>query len=106
MTSYVINRALFSDYYLDFVVPDLFDQRNSLEIEFVFNEIRRLYKKIRLIKSNLLEAQTEGNFIRPVLELLGHHFAVQPTLRTSQGVKRPDYVFFPNSDAFESRGFR
>ena len=101
MTSYVINRALFSDYYLDFVVPDLFDQRNSLEIEFVFNEIRRLYKKIRLTKSNLLEAQTEGNFIRPVLELLGHHFAVQPTLRTSQGVKRPDYVFFPNSDAFE-----
>ena len=101
MPNHVINRALFSDYYLDFVVPGFFDQKDSLELEFTFNEIRRLYKKIKLIKSNLLEAQTEGNFIRPVLELLGHHFAVQPTLRTSQGVKRPDYVFFPNSDAFE-----
>ena len=101
MPNHVINRALFSDYYLDFIVPSFFDQKNALELELTFNEIQRLYKKIKLIKSNLLEAQTEGNFIRPVLELLGHHFAVQPTLRTSQGVKRPDYVFFPYSDAFE-----
>jgi hypothetical protein len=40
------------------------------------------------------EAQTERDLVRPVLEALGHTFEVQPALRTPDGTKKPDYVFY------------
>ena len=36
--------------------------------------------------------------MRPLLESLGHVFQVQPSLPTSEGVRRPDYAFFATSE--------
>ena len=40
------------------------------------------------------EAQLERELVRPVLDLLGHHYEVQPALKTPDGTKRPDYVLY------------
>ena len=40
------------------------------------------------------EAQLEKELVRPVLDLLGHHYEVQPALGTPDGTKRPDYVLY------------
>ena len=42
------------------------------------------------------EAQTEADWIRPVLEALGHRYNVQVALQTPLGTKVPDYVFCPD----------
>lgn len=44
------------------------------------------------------EAQTEDDWIEPVLRLLGHTFEVQPSLQTPDGTKTPDYVFYRDQD--------
>ncbi len=40
------------------------------------------------------EAQTEDDWIKPVLKALGHVLEVQPALKTPDGTKKPDYVFY------------
>jgi predicted type IV restriction endonuclease len=45
------------------------------------------------------EAQTEQDLVRPALALLGHDFEVQPALKTPDGTKRPDYVFYCDAAA-------
>ena len=43
------------------------------------------------------EAQTEADWIRPVLEALGHHYNVQVGMQTPLGAKVPDYVSTPTT---------
>ena len=64
----------------------------------VYQAIQALYAPIAAHASRLNEAQTEEQFIRPVLRVLGHAFEVQPVLRTAQGTKQPDYVFFADTE--------
>jgi hypothetical protein len=45
------------------------------------------------------EAQVEHDLVRPVLTLLVHDFEVQPALKTPDGTKRPDYVFYRSAEA-------
>src|SRR5713226_10669390 len=40
------------------------------------------------------EAQTEDDWIKPVLLSLEHIFEVQASLKTGEGAKRPDYFFY------------
>ena len=89
------NNTLFSSYHLENVVKD----QASDTLESVYEQIKQLYTSIAGFAKNLNEAQTEDRFIRPILEILGHVFEVQPRLDTSQGVRRPDYVFFPGQTA-------
>ena len=48
------------------------------------------------------EAQTEEDLIRPFLRALGHTFEVQPALRTLDGIKKPDYVFYRDQAALNA----
>ena len=45
------------------------------------------------------EAQTEADWIRPVLAALGHHFNVQVGMQTPLGAKVADYAFYPDEAA-------
>ncbi|WP_124681862.1 hypothetical protein [Candidatus Viridilinea mediisalina] len=45
------------------------------------------------------EAQTEEDWIRPVLRALGHTFEVQAALKTPDGIKKPDYIFYRDQAA-------
>ena len=48
-----------------------------------------------------MRRKQRNNSSGPVLKILGHVFEVQPVLRTSQGTKQPDYVFFADQESLE-----
>ena len=91
------NRSLFSSYYLEKVIAE----QTSDTLESAYKQIKQLYTSVAEFAENLNESQTEEKFIRPGLKILGHAFEVQPTLRTSQGRKQPDYAFFASTEALE-----
>ncbi|MBI1928901.1 N-6 DNA methylase [Candidatus Poribacteria bacterium] len=92
------NRALFSDYYLQSLIMEQPQWTDTPDMESVCAEITALYDAVKANAEKWNEAQTEREFIQPVLELLGHAFEVQPSLQTSLGTKRPDYAFFGSND--------
>ncbi len=91
------NNALFSSYHLENVVKN----QASDTLESVYEPIKQLHTSIAGFAENLNEAQTEEQFIRPVLKILGHVFGVQPRLATSSGAKQPDYAFFANQASLD-----
>jgi hypothetical protein len=52
------------------------------------------------------EAQTEEDLLRPILRALGHTFEVQPALKTPDGTKKPDYVFYRDQAALNANKYR
>jgi type I restriction-modification system DNA methylase subunit len=91
------NHYLFSDYYLDHLLPRRLDWQEAT------SEARAAMKRLQVIYATFTptenEAQTERDWIRPALEVLNHVFEVQPSIATPDGVRRPDYVFFPTREA-------
>ena len=98
----VKNQSLFSNYYLDSLIVEQPQWADTPNIESDYATIKELFDTVAPNAAHLNEAQTEREFIQPLLEQLGHVFEVQPTLQTSQGTKRPDYAFFPSADAHDA----
>ena len=96
------NQSLFSNYYLDSLIVEQPQWTDTPDIESDYVAIKELFDAVAPNAEHLNEAQTEHEFIQPVLEQLGHVFEVQPTLHTSQGTKRPDYAFFASRDAHDA----
>ena len=90
----VKNRSLFSNYYLDSLIVEQPQWAQTPDIESDYAAIKKLFDAVLPDAEHLKEAQTERQFIQPLLEQLGHVFEVQPTLQTSQGTRTPDYAFF------------
>ena len=91
------NNTLFSSHHLEKVV----NNQASTTLASVYAQIKQLYTSVAEFVENLNEAQTEEQFIRPVLRCLGHVFEVQPRLQTSLGSKQPDYAFFADQEALD-----
>ena len=91
------NQGLFSTYHLEKIIME----QTSDELESTYNQIKQIYASIAEFADNLNEPQTEDEFIRPVLKILGHIFGVQPVLSTSQGTKQPDYAFFADQESLD-----
>ncbi|MXZ00261.1 N-6 DNA methylase, partial [Candidatus Poribacteria bacterium] len=91
------NQGLFSTYHLERIIME----QASEELESTYDRIKQLYASISESADNLNESQTEDDFIRPVLKILGYSFGVQPALSTSQGTKQPDYAFFADQESLE-----
>ena len=96
------NQSLFSNYYLDSLIVEQPQWTDTPDIESDYVAIKELFDAVAPNAEHLNEAQTEHEFIQPVLEQLGHVFEVQPSLQTSQGTKRPDYAFFASRDAHDA----
>jgi hypothetical protein len=91
------NQQLFSDYYLNEILPTRSEwMQLILAAQSAMSEIAAIHD--RFVPSEN-EAQTERDLIQPVLAALGHSFEVQPALKTPDGTKRPDYVFFTDQAA-------
>ena len=58
-----------------------------------FAQITALWRRFKPQGDN--EAQTEADWLRPVLEGSGHRYNVQVSMQTPLGAKMPDYVFYP-----------
>ncbi|MEM9954449.1 MAG: Eco57I restriction-modification methylase domain-containing protein [Chloroflexota bacterium] len=96
-----LNRGLFSDYYLDEIVPTSSEfQSNTLfaSVKAIRDEL--LERLDNLTPEELDEAQLEDRWIKPVLEALGHHWSVQVKIRyREKGFRKPDYAFADTPEA-------
>ncbi len=91
------NHYLFSDYYLENLLPRRLDwQGGTAEARRAMERLQTIYAAFTPTEN---EAQTERDWIRPVFEALDQVFEVQPSIATPDGVRRPDYVFFPAEEA-------
>jgi len=71
-------------------------QQLQSEASAVMTQLQQRYRKF-VPSTN--EAQTEDDWIKPVLLALGHIFEVQAPLKTGEGTKRPDYFFYHDEAA-------
>jgi type I restriction-modification system DNA methylase subunit len=91
------NQGLFSDYYLDNILPKEWAVLQTEAIE-IMERLQLLYAKFTPNPNN--EAQTEDDWIKPVLRELGHiYFEVQVPLDVPASTQKPDYIFYRNEAA-------
>lgn len=86
------NQQLFSDHYLNVTLPQR-PEWKMLAYD-AGQALARITPIVRAYVPSDNEAQTEEDLIRPILRALGHTFEVQPALKTPDGTKKPDYVFY------------
>lgn len=95
------NQKLFSSYYLAYRLPersfwgDLDEQ--AAQVMKAATEALSKTESLGLFDTKN-EAETEATFIRPVLEVLGWRFAVQPSLTSYEAKHRPDYALYVDED--------
>ncbi len=91
------NQQLFSDHYLNVILPKREDwQVLAVEAEPFMGDLQRILADYMPSDK---EAQLEDDLVKPVLRHLGHTFEVQPSLETPAGTKAPDYVFYRDQAA-------
>lgn len=71
------NNNLFSDHYLDDILPKQDVWKSTEESEEVLKTIRNLYLKVRGSIEETNENQLEKDFVQPILKIIGHAFEVQ-----------------------------
>lgn len=85
-------KTLFSRHYLDSRLPQ---QPEWLEDPItVFESLREIWRKAFDNGDNWNEAQTEQEFIKPVLDVLGWSYIVQAKAGKGGKITRPDYALF------------
>ncbi|MHB8995563.1 MAG: Eco57I restriction-modification methylase domain-containing protein [Armatimonadota bacterium] len=84
------NEGLFTDHYLQDVLPQVASLWDVGDLEAVRQELLTLWREQSGQVSHYSEAQLEDHFIKPVLTILGHVFEPQPLA----GQHKPDYAFF------------
>lgn len=95
------NQHLFSDYYLNMILPQRADwQQLAAAATPVMQQIAQI---LAAYTPGSNEAQTEDDLIKPVLLALGHTYEVQVALKTPDGVKKPDYVFYADRAALHAQ---
>lgn len=100
------NQRLFSDYFLDTILTgEEWQQREEwqallVEAAPVLATLQERYRLFASSASAANEAQTESDWIRPVLETLGHTFEAQARLRMPgpTSAQHPDYVFYTSEE--------
>lgn len=86
------NQGLFSDYYLDNILPQQWQALKD-EAALALKKLQSIYDKFTPNPNN--EAQTEDDWIKPVLREIGHaFFDVQVPLTVPHGTQKPDYIFY------------
>ena len=93
------NHHLFSDHYLNDVLPRLEIWKEAEGTTEVLEKIRKRYLRFRDTLPSTNEPQLETDWVRPILRLLGHYFEPQVTAYLGDDTYRPDYTFFANEEA-------
>jgi len=96
--SWFQNRGLFSDHFLKARLPQWKEWETDEGLVTFRKELMSLYKSKKPILPYLNEAQTEEEFVQPVLDLLGYasSYIVQAPTKIGQQTNRPDYALFPD----------
>jgi len=90
-------KSLFSQHYLTTRLPDQPEWQEAVEAPLA--ALHLLWQKAQRYGATWNEAQTEDEFIKPVLELLGWGYIPQVKNRRSGRVNRPDYALFADASA-------
>ena len=93
------NRGLFSDHFLQERLPGWKEWDVDEELEHFHSDILAQYEAKKQFLPSLNEAQTEEEFIKPVLDLLGYanSYIVQASTKIGHQTNRPDYALFPDA---------
>jgi len=92
------NKELFSNYYLEERLPDRKAWQEPDGLTQAYQEISELYEEKKDILKSTKEAQTEEEWIKPILEILGFKYITQPSESIFDTTKVPDYAFFLNDE--------
>jgi len=97
-SSWFVNRGLFSDHFLQARLPEWKEWKVIAELAPFRESLQSLYDSKKSILPHLNEAQTEVEFVQPVLDLLGYadSYMVQAPTKVGQHTNRPDYALFPD----------
>ena len=95
------NRGLFSNYYLDALLPKEEDFKIPIsEVKAVFEKIKGIWDRSRFEAIN--EDQLRKHFLDKVLDYLGWVVDVNAPVPTGEWSKRPDYAFFLNNESLKT----
>ena len=94
MDSQKPNKPLFSQHYLQYRIQASPEWQVNLAAD--FQKLKKLYISKQDLLPTLNEDQTEEEFIKPVLKLLGFSYITQVTTRGKGRAERPDYALFNN----------
>ena len=87
-----MNKSLFSQHYLATRLPDLPAWQEDLRQQ--FTAVQTLWKRAQQLGANWNEAQTEEEFVKPLLDLLGWLHIPQAKSNRGGQISRPDYALF------------
>ncbi len=93
------NSGLFSNHYLENLIQKSPEWDDDAHLAEVFSAIRDIYLKKSRNFERYVEADLEHNWIRPVLDRLGHYYGVQESAH--QDPLKPDYAFFADKEALD-----
>lgn len=96
--SYRVNRELFSNHYLDDLLPETEAWRSVEEAELgeAYESISKLYEDKADQVESFNEDQLERHLIRPIFNRLGLAYETEEAVHS--GGRRPDYAFFKDDD--------
>ncbi len=99
-------KTLFSSHYLETRLPEHPEWREDPRP--VFDAVRALWQKAQKYGDSWNEAQTEQEFVKPVLDILGWAYVVQAKSQRASRTSRPDYALFADEarrdDAYPYQG--
>ena len=91
-------KSLFSLHYLQTRLPEHAEW--AADPLPAFEAVRRLWERAHALGGSWNEAQTEQEFVKPVLDALGWSYIVQAKAQRRGGsLTRPDYALFPSQVA-------
>jgi type I restriction-modification system DNA methylase subunit len=95
------NRGLFSNYYLDEILPKEDEFKIPIpEVKAVFENLKAIWDRSRFEAIN--EDQLRKHFLDKVLDYLGWVFDVNAPVPAGEWSKRPDYAFFLNNESLKT----
>ncbi len=98
LNSPFVNRGLFSDHFLKSRLPEAEEWQLGNELSSFKKKLQAKYEATKDILPYANEAQTEKEFIQPVLDLLDYtdSYIVQTPTKVGEYLNRPDYALFAN----------
>ncbi|MEW6162248.1 MAG: N-6 DNA methylase [Nitrospirota bacterium] len=95
------NRGLFSNYYLDELLPKEDEFKVSISVvKGVYEKVKGIWDKSRFEAIN--EDQLRKHFLDKVMDCLGWVVDVNAPVPVGEWSKRPDYAFFQDSETLKS----
>ena len=91
------NSNLFSNHYLENMVQKSSEWEDESGLLEAYTRIKDKFFEKEKNFPRYVEADLEHNWIRPVLDALGHYYGVQESLHHDP--LKPDYAFFPDAEA-------